>query len=896
MKPRSCVLFFTTTSALVLCTGIEYVAYATPPQAAITQNAHSNVASDPARTLVSAPAPTPLSAPSADQNHAPNPAAAVAPTPTIPTTPAAPAPTARAAAPSAEELENMPLAEAVLTEKDGNYYLVIQPPEEAPAAIICERNIAKLRHTLFDYPNYPLLFKGKIYGYKQMLYDGPHADYLSPFSNWPSSPIHLLGNIKDLDVSNLTSLNSLFYCCDQLRDISGLSAWDTSNVRDMMSLFSGCSQLADIKPLTNWDTSNVTDISFIFSACSPLSDISPLSNWKTGKVKSLSYAFAFCSKITNLHPIENWDTSKVTDMSYMFQQKDPEQAPFSEDERSLLTDISPLAKWNIQSLKDTNHMFSCCVNLQSLSPLSNWDVKNIKDLSMMFEECFGLHGVNDLSKWTLKNNANLCRIFQESGNDDCTIDFSNKVFNDLQDPNYMISQYKGVFIANNWDISQLSEDKRKGIFGQGEGWFPSTYTENLSCLFLTDNDTILDKLKDTGYTTQVTVQQGDQTDSITLPAVYDSRVDDNGEVDKTKSASKDAMKVVQTQFNKALRAQLEKDAAACKSISSSWPGLPCIQSLPKNYVLIPEKQIDPQGSPTQLFKTTYHITETETKPLYAKITYKPSSTLEYGTQKVLKAAKDGTQNVALGGMTLEGIWNPDIFTVLNTVSAAQDGIVEIGNVEETKTVLKYGIIKKDDPTLEKGKTKVITPGKDGETVVKKTHAVDAATGALGTVTDTKKETTAAVDEVIAVGTKEPEPKPKPPVPQPPTPEPPVPAPQPPAPLPPIVPAPAHETPSLSYYPLPEDYDKPKAQLTPATPATAVPAPASTPTTTAPTPAAKHMLGRPLHKAKPAPALPQTSDPLTAASVLLSVAASFGGLAATVCAITRKRTHIKKNRA
>ena len=33
MKPRSCVLFFTTTSALMLCAGIEYVAYATPPQA-----------------------------------------------------------------------------------------------------------------------------------------------------------------------------------------------------------------------------------------------------------------------------------------------------------------------------------------------------------------------------------------------------------------------------------------------------------------------------------------------------------------------------------------------------------------------------------------------------------------------------------------------------------------------------------------------------------------------------------------------------------------------------------------------------------------------------------------------------------------------------------------------
>lgn len=862
-----------------------------PPQAVITQNAHSNAGSASTHTLASAPALTLLSAPTA----APNPAPASALTSTTPTTPATPASSERAAAPSAEELENMPLAEAVLTEIDGNYYLVIQPPKGEPAAKICPKNTRTLYNTIMDYPNYPLLFKGKIYGYDIMQYTDWRGDIeKSPFSDPVSSPIHLLGNIKDLDVSNLTSLQELFQGCDQLRDISGLGTWDTSNVTNMSDVFSGCSQLRDISPLKNWDTRKVKYMSFIFDFCSALSDISPLSNWKTGNAESLSYAFAFCPKITDLSPIKNWDTSKVTDMSQMFQQKDPKQAPFSEDERSLLTDISPLKNWKIQSLTDTNHMFSCCVNLQSLNPLSSWDVKNIKDLSMMFEECFGLQGVNDLSKWTLKDDANLCRIFQESGNDGCTIDFSNKVFNDSQDPNYMISQYKGVFIANNWDISKLSEEKRVALFGQGGGWFPSDYTQNLSCLFLTDNDTILDKLKDTGYTTQVTVQQGDQTDSITLPAVYDSRVNDDGEIDKTKTASKDPMKIVRAQFNNALRAQLEKDAAACKSISSSWPSLSCIQSLPKNYVLIPEKNIDPNGSPLQLFKTTYHIAETKEQPILAKTTYRPSSALAYGKTKVLTEAKNGTKNVALGGMTLAGIWDPDMFTVLNTVSAAQDGITEIGNVEETRAVLAHKTTRVNDPTLEKGKTKVLTQGKDGETVVKKTHAVDAATGALGAVTDTKKETTAAVDEVIAVGTKEPTPQPKP---EPPKPKPPVPAPQPPAPLPlPIVPAPAHETSSLSYYPLPEDYDKPRAQLTPATPTTAVPAPASTPTTTAPTPATKHMLGRPLHKAKPAPALPQTSDPFTAASVLLSVVPSLGGLATAVCAITRKRTHIKKNRA
>lgn len=466
MKPRSCVLFFTTTSALMLCAGIEYVAYATPPQAAITQNAHSNVASDPAHTPASMPAAAPLSAPTLTSAPAPTPAS----------TSAAPTPTERAATPSAEELENMPLAEInVSKEADDNYYLVIQPPKGEPAAKICPKNTRTLYNTIMDYPNYPLLFKGKIYGYDIMQYTDWRGDIeKSPFSDPVSSPIHLLGNIKDLDVSNLTSLQELFQGCDQLRDISGLSTWNTSNVTNMLDVFSGCSQLRDISPLKHWDTSKVKYMNFIFDSCSALSDISPLSNWKTGHAESLSYAFAFCPKITDLSPIKNWDTSKVTDMSQMFQQKDPEQTPFSEDERSLLTDISPLANWNIQSLTDTNHMFSCCVNLQSLNPLSSWDVKNIKDLSMMFEECFGLQGVNDLSKWTLKDDANLCRIFQESGNDDCTIDFSNKVFYDAQDPNYMISGYKGIFLANNWNISKLSEEKRMALFGQGGGGFLPT--------------------------------------------------------------------------------------------------------------------------------------------------------------------------------------------------------------------------------------------------------------------------------------------------------------------------------------------------------------------------------------------------------------------------------------
>lgn len=77
----------------------------------------------------------------------------------------------------------------------------------------------------------------------------------------------------------------------------------------------------------------------------------------------------------------------------------------------------------------------------------------------------------------------------------------------------------------------------------------------------------------------------------------------------------------------------------------------------------------------------------------------------------------------------------------------------VGNVD-TKTEEKdFKIIKKDDPTLEKGQTKVVKKGVKGKKVTKITYKVDRTSGELTDPISEVVEEIKPVDEVILVGTK-----------------------------------------------------------------------------------------------------------------------------------------------
>ena len=99
-------------------------------------------------------------------------------------------------------------------------------------------------------------------------------------------------DISDWDVSNIKSMNSMFYWCDELESVGDLSNWDVSNVMLMRTMFSYCSKLKSLGDISCWDVSNVTDMRFMFEWCESFNQ--DLSKWNVSKVRWYSYMFDDC--------------------------------------------------------------------------------------------------------------------------------------------------------------------------------------------------------------------------------------------------------------------------------------------------------------------------------------------------------------------------------------------------------------------------------------------------------------------------------------------------------------------------------------------------------------------------------------------------------------------------
>ena len=125
-------------------------------------------------------------------------------------------------------------------------------------------------------------------------------------------------DIAALDTGNAQMMDSLFYDCSNLTDLTPVAGWNVGSVTDMAFMFSGCTELSDLTPLAKWDVSHVRNTEGIFEACSGITDLSPLIKWDVSNVKVMAGLFAGCSGVTDLSPLAKWAVNNVEDMESMF--------------------------------------------------------------------------------------------------------------------------------------------------------------------------------------------------------------------------------------------------------------------------------------------------------------------------------------------------------------------------------------------------------------------------------------------------------------------------------------------------------------------------------------------------------------------------------------------------
>ena len=99
-------------------------------------------------------------------------------------------------------------------------------------------------------------------------------------------------DISDWDVSNIKSMNSMFYWCEELESAGDLSNWDVSNVMLMRTMFSYCSKLKSLGDISCWDVSNVTDMRFMFEWCESFNQ--DISNWNVSNETYMDFMFHNC--------------------------------------------------------------------------------------------------------------------------------------------------------------------------------------------------------------------------------------------------------------------------------------------------------------------------------------------------------------------------------------------------------------------------------------------------------------------------------------------------------------------------------------------------------------------------------------------------------------------------
>ena len=199
---------------------------------------------------------------------------------------------------------------------------------------------------------------------------------------WDDYASQITTVVFDESFKNYTSLTSTtiwFFRLSSLTSIQGIENLNTSNVTEMNYMFYECSSLRELD-LSHFDTSNVGDMRYMFYGCTNMTSFN-LKNFNTSKVFEMGGMFRDCTNLSELD-ISSFDTQNVTDMQLMF----------SGCANLTTLDLSSFNTANVSSMFE---MFSGCTNLNSIYVSDTWSTARITSLEVghdMFTGCTSLVG------------------------------------------------------------------------------------------------------------------------------------------------------------------------------------------------------------------------------------------------------------------------------------------------------------------------------------------------------------------------------------------------------------------------------------------------------------------------------------------------------------------------
>ena len=541
--------------------------------------------------------------------------------------------------------------------------------------------------------------------------------------------------LKQWDTTNLDAIWGMFDHCKSITNVNALENWNVSKVQWFSNLFNNCEKLSDISKLKKWDTKNVKEMDSMFTSCKELTSISALSTWKTDKVTTLKNTFYGCEKLTSIDAVKDWNTEKLTTLEGTFACC------------NAITSVEPLRNWNTANVTSMKETFRDCFNIPSVDALKSWNTAKVTDMEQMFSSCLKLNIGTALNGWDTSNVTNKKEMFSGVGTFDSVLDLSGTTLKGGALIERIFAAMKSVLVLNNANTDNVvaQDITEQNFFGNYRNHLIITNNAKLLKALPAETTTYRPDLGHDDPQIKLIYSDGthDTTQEVTIPAIYDSRIDpQTGKLDATKEASTDLRAVVEPRIREALYKAADEIRGNVNTLAPN-----------KELLFVPHTAISDNANPMALIQNYYiaHVKEDVQK---AKMKFQADDTgsLAYKGTKLEKEAIDGKKRVVTGAMK-NGAWDAKA-TNEEIITAAQEGLTKVGNVQKTQSTLAFTTSFVADESLTYQEQKEQTAGVEGKETVITTYVVNPDTGLTTEKESEKGYRKAPTNQIMGVGNKE----------------------------------------------------------------------------------------------------------------------------------------------